>query len=107
MYSDDGVKDMWETIVTSKILYVMLLYIILLPNILKKNIKELRFTSILLIFGVVSMLAIFLAKSVFKEYFTNSNDKVTPPYTKGSIIDSITIVLTAYGFILNFYPIFS
>lgn len=107
VYSDDGEKDLHETIFTSKIFYIVLLYIILLPNILKKNIKELRFTSILLVFGVVSMLVIFLAKMVFKEYFTNPNDKIQPPYTKGSLVDSVTIVLTSYGFILNFYPIFA
>lgn len=76
VYADDGVKDIHEYVFTSKIFYITLLYIILLPNILKKNIKELRITSILLIFGVVSMLGIFLAKLVFKEYFTNPNDKV-------------------------------
>lgn len=100
-------KDIWEAILTSKLVYIILLYVILMPNVLKRNVKELRFTSILLIFGVVSMLGIFLAKLVFKDYFYSPSDKVTPPYTKGSIIDSISIVLTAYGFILNFYPIFS
>jgi amino acid permease len=106
-YEDDGVKDVFEELLTSKFTYIVLLYFILLPNILKRNIKELRLTSILLIFGVVSMLGIFLAKVIFKDYFTNPNDKQQPPYTKGSIVDSITIVLTAYGFILNFYPIFA
>jgi len=106
-YQDDGIKTLSETIFTSKAFYVIILYLTLLGNVLKKNMKELRIISILLIFGVVSMLSIFLAKAIFKDFFTNPNDKVQPPYTKGSIVDSVTIVLTAYGFILNFYPIFA
>lgn len=107
VYEDDGVKDFAETVFTSKAFYILLLFIFLMPNILKKNITELKLTSYLLIFGVVSMLATFLAKMLFKEFFSNPNDKQQQPYSKGSVIDSVTIVLTSYGFILNFYPVFA
>ena len=106
-YEDDGKKDVLETLLSSKVFYIALLYVLLIPNILKKNIMELKLMSYLLIFGVVSMLSIFMAKMLFKDFFTNPADKQQQPYAKGSMIDSVTIVLTSYGFILNFYPTFA
>lgn len=107
-FGDQAINgSFFEQAITSKFFYIITLYIILLPNVLKKNIKELKFTSILLILGVISMLAVFFAKATFKKYFVNPTDKVMEIYKKGSIVDSLTIVLTAYGFILNFYPIFT
>ncbi|CDW86951.1 UNKNOWN [Stylonychia lemnae] len=97
----------FEQMITMRFFYVILLYIILMPFVLKKNFKELKLTSILLIVGVISMLLIFFAKANFKSYFINENDKKVDIYQKGSIVDSIFIVLTAYGYILNYYPIFS
>ncbi|CDW85330.1 UNKNOWN [Stylonychia lemnae] len=96
-----------EYIVTTKVFYIVALYIILLPFVMKRSFKELKLTSILLIFGVISMLVIFFAKAFFKSYFVNESDQKVEIYQKGSIVDSIFIVLTAYGFILNFYPIFA
>eukprot|EP00347_Sterkiella_histriomuscorum_P001964 403369990 len=44
---------------------------------------------------------------MLKDSLSSSNDKMAPIYTKGSIVDAINIILTAYGFVMNFYPTFS
>jgi len=99
--------NFFEYMMTTKIFYIAILYFILLGFVLKKSFKELKITSILLIIGVISMLLIFFAKATFKSYFINESDPKIQIYKKGSIVDSVFIVLTAYGFILNFYPIFA
>ena len=60
-----------------------------------------------MITGVISMVLIFIAKVTFKDYFQATVTAVVPPYDKGSLVDSVSIILTAYGFIVNFYPIYS
>ncbi len=59
-------QDAFSALLTAKAFYIVILYVIMLPNIVKKNIKELKFTSVLLFFVVISMLSIFIGKSVMQ-----------------------------------------
>jgi uncharacterized protein involved in response to NO len=59
-----GDLSLWESLLVSKAFYVGLLFIVLLPNVIKKNVKELKIASYLLLLGVVSMLGIFVVKSL-------------------------------------------
>ena len=91
-----------------KVIYCMFLYVVMFPNILKKEIKELKFASLLLFLGVVSLLLTFLGKTIYAAYY-GKDPAVVPlkPYENGNPIDAISILLTSYGFLLNFYPIYS
>eukprot|EP00347_Sterkiella_histriomuscorum_P012714 403367497 len=97
----------FQTILMSKYFYIVVLSLILLPVILKRTIKELSFISRLQMIGLLSLIVIFFVKVCFKEQLTDPSDKIQPAYTNGNIIDSISIILTAYGFVINFYPIYS
>jgi amino acid permease len=51
---------------------------------------------------------IFTAKVVFADYFAATlNNSSAATYTKSSVLDSVSIIVTAYAFVINFYPIYS
>lgn len=81
------------------------LFVLLLPVIYRKNIKELRGITYLLFTGVITMLLVFFIRAMSGSTSETTHDDVH--YDKGSVFDSMTIILTSYGFILNFYPVFS
>ena len=74
-----------------------------MPTVLKKEMKELKITSYLLLTGVIMILLIFLLKVVGND----GTGMPQPARKEGSLIDSVTIILTSYGFIMNFYPVYS
>jgi amino acid permease len=72
--------------------------------------KELSFTSIMLFFGIITMVIIFFVKYLETPRASENPSSVVQEnsaYEKGSIIDSICIVLSSYAFVINFYPIYS
>ena len=81
------------------------LFVLLLPVVYRKNIKELRGITYLLFTGVITMLVVFFFRAMSETSSEAQQDGVH--YEKGSVFDSMTIILTSYGFILNFYPVFS
>ena len=92
---------------TTKLTYVVMLYMLLLPVVVKKQVAELRFVSYLLFGGVISMMLIFIVKAFVMGGYVPSEGAEINEYSKGSIFDSISIILTSYGFFINFYPIYS
>ena len=114
LFIDDSTPDshdshFWnigQSLVTSKYFLCVTLFLILLPIVLKKHIKELKIITYLLFTGVITMVIVFFVKTL-------QSDPNIPPavpsvtYEKGSIFDSMTIILTSYGFILNFYNVYS
>ncbi len=105
--SNKNDPTVWFIIFTSKIFYCVLLFIILLKFTLKKQVKELKLTSIILFVGVISLVVIFIVKVLFKNSLDHGSvDQTSAVYTKGSVIDSVSIIVSAYGFILNFFPVY-
>ncbi|CDW91063.1 UNKNOWN [Stylonychia lemnae] len=103
----DVTNDTLALILTSKVFYVFLLFLILLPFVIKKSIKDLNIAGKFLFFGLTSLIVLLFAKINFKEQFSSPSDKVLEPYKQGSLADSVFIVLTAYGFMMSFFSIFS
>lgn len=100
-------KSFFITMIKSKLFYCLFLYFLLLPNILKKRIHELKFTSVLLFGGVISMVLIFAVRVFFYGNTLNKKSEKMEEYVHGNIIDSIAIVVTSYGFILNLFPVYT
>jgi len=103
-----GGDDLRSILLSSKATYCILVYILLFPAVLKKEMKELQLTSIMLFFGVISMVVIFFIRFVgstvpSSQYRSMEKDKELG----GSFIDSICIILSSYGFVINFFPIYS
>ena len=89
-----------------KYIYCIVLYLILIPVQLKKRLQQLKFVSYLLITGVISMVTVFALKT-FGVFDGGDKRPPLPPYTNGTILDSMSIILSSYGFILNFFPVYS
>ena len=53
------------------------------------------------------MMLIFIVKAFVMGGYVPSEGAEINEYSKGSIFDSISIILTSYGFFINFYPIYS
>ena len=66
-----------------------------------------KITSILLFTGIISMILIFAGQVSYKHYSGTTPSTSKEVYTKGSVMDSVAIIMTAYAFIINFFPIFS
>ncbi|CDW73860.1 UNKNOWN [Stylonychia lemnae] len=94
-------------IFTSKLLYIILLFLILLPFVIKKSIKDLNIAGKILFFGLTSLIVLLFAKINFKSQLSSPNDKVVEPYKYGTLADSSFIVMTAYGFMMSFFSIFT
>jgi amino acid permease len=104
--SHDGELMDPDSIWNYKAIYCLAMYLILVPIVLKKRLQQLKFVSYLLITGVISMVIVFSLKT-FGVIHSNDSQPPLPPYTKGTILDSVSIILSSYGFILNFFPVYS
>ncbi len=90
--------------------YIAIMFVLLILNILKKNLKELSFTSYLIIAGFMILLGSFIVKynqiDAFQVTLLEAHPQYLNEITMETIVDSTNIVLASYGFILNFLPVF-
>lgn len=84
---------------------IVILCILLIPFLIKKRLAELKFASYLQIIGIISLILIFIFNAVNKS--SKAEETKMKELTMEGVLDCLNIVLTSYGFTLNFYPVYS
>ena len=77
-----------------------------MPNILKKRLHELKISSILLFSGVVILVLMFGYRVLFTEPTEVGKPHIQRATKESGILDSLAIIITSYGFVINFFPVY-
>lgn len=82
----------------------------LFPLIIKKELKELKIISLILAFGILSFILIFLYQLLFEGNNFNSDSSYRDYYTVSpdlNDVKGVAIILVAFAFQQNFFAMFN
>lgn len=97
-----------KSFLLNKVTYIVLVSILTFPLLIKRNLTELKFQSHILCAGVITLLMILTVKQFQIEHHLEKPISVEPKeqdFFMERIVDSVNILLTSYGFVINLFPI--
>ena len=82
-------------LVASKAFWCFVMYVMLFPIILKKKLKDLKFTSIILLVGMVLLILIFLIRNLemTQDQIRLLRLKIGVNTKHGNLLDSIAVIM--------------
>ena len=73
--------------------------------LLAKTFTEMKYLPQLMMFGVISLLMVFSYKLIFHEITASKITQEKEEYVFDDYINSLSVILTVYGFIQNLFPV--
>ena len=92
-----------DYILGQKSTYIFLTIVLNTKVLLAKTFTEMKFLPQLMMFGVISLLMVFSYKLMFHRPKIISVEK--EEYEYDDYINSMSVILTVYGFIQNLFPV--
>lgn len=97
-----------KSFMLNKVTYIALVSILTFPFLMKRSLADLKFQSHILCAGVITLLMILTVKQFQVEQRLDKPIVIevkAQEFALERIVDSVNILLTSYGFVINLFPI--